>query len=134
MHVAAIRRQVENGIADDLPGAMIGHVSAPTRLGHGDAQVFEPLGRRDDMGTPTVALHSQRDHARMLQEQEQVGHAPGLALLHQLTLQAERAVVVDQAEASDVERAHYTWLMSNVSRSCFTSAMNWSATAPSISL
>src|SRR5215213_652593 len=58
MHVAAIRLEVDDRVADDLPGTVIRHVAAAAGLLDVDATFRKLLRSRDDVGAPAVAFDS----------------------------------------------------------------------------
>ena len=80
--IAAVGPEIENRIADELPRTVIGDVAATTGFEQprrrraasvgGDAMMFERSLR---------VLHAERDDRRMLEQQELIGNASGLALL-----------------------------------------------------
>ena len=74
MHVAAIGLQVEDRIADDLAGTVIGDVAAAAGLVHLDAQLGEPLVGGDDVRAAAVALDAERDDGRVLQQEQEIGN------------------------------------------------------------
>src|SRR5688572_10557682 len=150
MDVAAIRVQVHDWITDNLSGSVIGHVAAAAGLEHFNAARRELLGRGENVRA-AVFLDADSDDVGMLQEEQRGGNAIGLAILDQGALQREAVRVGNEPESPHVERAlsperaelvaargarrvdgHHTWDGSKFSRPFFTSAMNWSATAPSI--
>ena len=73
-----------------------------------------------------------RQDVGMLQKEQRVGNAIGLALFDQPALQLEPVRVGDEAEPPHLERlSRHTCAGSKFSMPFLTSAMNWSATAPS---
>ena len=103
MHVTAIRFEIEDGVPDELAGAVVGDVAAAARLVHGDAGVHERAGGRYDIGLLAACLHAQRDDGRMLEQKERVADATGAAVFDELLLQMEAGVVVDPAETACLE-------------------------------
>ena len=88
--------EIEDRVADQLAGAVVGHVAAAVDLVEGNAAALEQLVRRQNVGTVGVA--AQGEHGRMLQQQEHVGDAILLAEIDELGLQAQGLGVVDAAE------------------------------------
>ena len=103
VHVAPIRPQIEDRVADDLTRTVIRHVAAAAGLVNRDAEIGELLVGRNDVGARDLAAHAEGDDGRMLQEQEQVGNAVGSTLLDERSLQRERLDVADQPETTDLE-------------------------------
>ena len=149
MHVAAIRIEIENRIADQLARPVIRHVAAAAGLEHVDAERRQSIGRGQDVRT-AVFLDANGEDVRMLQEQQRIGNAIGLALVDQPALQLEPVRVGNEPEPPHLERTrsperagliakrggrqvegHYACAGSKFSMPFLTSAMNWSATAPS---
>ena len=106
MHVAAIRLEVHDGIADDLAGAVIGDVAAAAGLVDLDAARVQHLGRREDVRASAVAADTERQHVRMLDEQQQVADAVRSPILDERALDLERVRVRYDAESSDFEGTH----------------------------
>ena len=71
---------------------------------------------------------TESDDMRVLENEEEIRHAPGSALLHERALHVMRRGVSDGAEATNLER---TQSYSQFSIIAFTCCMNRSATAPS---
>ncbi len=105
MDIAAIGIEIDDRIADELAGAVVGHIAAASCLEHFDAELGEPLWRRHDIAA-AVFLHTNGDDVRVLEEKQRVGNALGLAILDQNTLQLERVRVRHDTEPSDLERSH----------------------------
>jgi hypothetical protein len=106
MHVAAIGPQVEDGIADDLSGPVVGHVAAAACFVDLDTELRQALGRGQDVRSPAVSFHAERDDGRMLQQQEQIGHTLGPPLLDERALHRERVGVGDDPEPADFKGPH----------------------------
>ena len=88
--------QVEDGVADELAGAVIGDVAAAVDLVEGDAARGKQLIGGENVGAVGVA--AQRKHRRMLEQQQHVADAVLLAQRDQLLLQAKGFSVGDAAE------------------------------------
>jgi len=103
VHVAPVRPQVENGVADELARAMVRHVTATSRFVDLDAKAVELGRRREDVRTATVTLHPDSDDRRVLEQEEQVGHMARATLLHESSLEVESFRVRDHAESPNLE-------------------------------
>ncbi len=88
--------QIEDGVADELAGTVIGDVAAAVDLVEGDAAPRQQLIRREDVGALGVAAEG--EHGRMLEEQKHVADAARGAQRDQLFLQAKGFAVVHAAE------------------------------------
>ena len=88
MHVAAIGIEIDDRIANQLARPVIGHVAAAAGFEHVDAERRQSIGRCEDVGA-AVLLDADGQDVGMLQEQQRVGNAIGLALLDQPALQLE---------------------------------------------
>ena len=87
--------QIEDGVADQLAGTVVGHVSAAVDLVQRDPATGEQLIRSKHVGS--VGVTAQSEHGRMLQQQE---HVVETAFGHQrshLGLEAKAFGVVDTA-------------------------------------
>ena len=105
MHVAAIRPQVEDGIANELTRPVIRHVTAAAGLDDVDTEPTQRLGCGEDVLAGICALHPDGDDGWMLQQQQQVVRPPGFAILDEGTLQIERLAVAHDSKAADEQRA-----------------------------
>jgi hypothetical protein len=105
MHVAPIRIEVDDRVSDHLAGAVIRHVAAAAGFEYLDAPRRELIRRGDDV-RPAVLLDADRDHVRMLQQQQGVGDAVGFAILDERALQVERVGVGNETEPPHLERVH----------------------------
>ena len=83
--------QVENGIADQLPGAVIGDVAATVGLENFSAQGRQALARNEQV--LTLGIPPQLVNVRVLEQQKRIGNLAGLALGHALALELERVGV-----------------------------------------
>ena len=132
MNVTPIRLQVDDWIAHDLAGSVKGHVTAAAGLVNINPELRQVFRSGDDVRPAAVALYAKRDDRWMLEQQKQIGDAVGLALFDQFLLQRQSVGIRNESETPDLERPHYIWAGSNCSMPCLMSAMNSSATAPSI--
>ena len=135
MHVAAIRPQVENRIADDLAGTVVGHVAAAAGFEHARLPSAASVARLSgDVRAPAVALDAKRDDGRMLEQEQQIGNAIGAPLLDERRAAARAPPRRrTRSEAADFKSRHgqapdepsLRPALSSKSSSCFfTSAMN----------
>ena len=94
------------------------------------------------MGTIVPDFRAERDHRRMLEEQELIGNPVGLARRDQLLLERETLGIWDDAEPADMEgNSHLLGrgqgdsppYSSNFSSRSLTNERNRPASAPSIS-
>ena len=106
VHVAAIRPQVQDGIADDLPGAVIGDVAAAARLVHLDLPRGEQIGRGDQVRSRRIGLDAKRDDMRVLEQEKEIGHAPGPPLFDERALHIAGSGVGNDAKPSDFQLTH----------------------------
>src|SRR5205823_956952 len=72
VHVAAIRLQVDDRVADDLPRTVIRDIAAASGLVDLDAAGRQRVGRGEDVRSAAVAAHAERQHVRMLDEHQRV--------------------------------------------------------------
>ncbi len=103
MHVAAIGIEIENRVADQLTGPVVGHIAAASGLEHLDAARRQLLRRGDDVGS-AVLLDADGHDMRMLKQQEGVGNSAGLAILDQRALQLEPLRIRNEPEPTHLER------------------------------
>ncbi len=95
--VASVGAEVEDGVAHDLPGAVVGDVAAAAGLEHVEAAGAQGLRGEEQVLGPGVA--SQGEDRLVLEEQQGVGYVAGLSLGHQARLQLEAFGVGDPAES-----------------------------------
>ena len=79
MDVASIGTQVDDGIADDLSGAVVGDVTTPSCLVDLDAQTCELRIARGDVRS-AAAPDAKRNDRRVLQKKQQIRDTTGAAL------------------------------------------------------
>ena len=65
--------QIDDRIADELPGPVIGDVAAAAGLEDLDALRLERFGGRDDVRAIVTGLHAERDDRRVLEQQQLIG-------------------------------------------------------------
>ncbi len=103
VQVAAIGLQVEDGVADELAGAVVGDVAAATGLEQldrirGALSFVEQHVRR-------VTRRAERDDVRVLKQQERVIDVAGTTPADELLLQLQPLCVGDGAEPGNTEAA-----------------------------
>ena len=102
MHIAPIGTQVENRIAHHLSRSVVGDVSAAPGLVNLDAAGCQDVGAGPDVRSPAVALHAERQHMRMLDEQQDVVNPAGPPLLDELTLQRQGVGVGNESQPTHI--------------------------------
>ncbi len=128
--VAAIRVQVDDRIADDLAGPVIGDVAAAAGFENLDAAGASASGSRQDVRASTVAADAERQDVGMFDEEQQVAERAGPAILDQRALQ--RRALLRTERRPRPPRLLQTTFGSQFSSDRFTIDMNSSATAPSM--
>jgi hypothetical protein len=103
VHVAAIRFQVDDGIADELPRSVKRDIAAAAALEQRDSFRGEPFGRVENVRAVMARLRAEGDDGRMFEEQELIGDPSLLALFDQRVLQIERRLVFDGTEPADFQ-------------------------------
>ena len=89
VHVAPIRLEVDDGIAHELPGAVVGHIAAAPRFVHVDAAGRQHLRRRDDVRAGAVRFYAERDDVRVLEQDQDVRDPVRFPILDECALQRE---------------------------------------------
>ena len=84
--------QIENGIAHQLPRAVIGHISATIALINLDPFALQMSRRGEDVAA--IGVSAQRDHGRMFQQQENIRDLAGVAQVYESTLELKSGSVV----------------------------------------
>ena len=107
VHIAAIGLEVDDRIADELPGSVISDVAASSCFVHSDVECGEPFGGCEDVRPAAVAAHSERQHVRMLDQQEDISDSTGATFFHERTLQREGLCVRHPAQPSDLRPASH---------------------------
>ncbi len=93
-------RKIEDGIGDQLAGAVKGHVAAAVDLEQLHAALGQKLRRRQHV--IELGIAAQRDDRRVLQQQQRVFDAAGLAHLLQGALELQGRAVGDPAKIENV--------------------------------
>jgi hypothetical protein len=88
--------QVEDGISDDLPGAVESDVATAVAFEEFDTAPGKEFGRSDYVRRFRVA--PQRDDGRVFQQQKDVADLFFFAQVHKLSLQVQAGGVVNSAE------------------------------------
>src|SRR5579884_3852915 len=102
-YVALPFAEIEDGVTDDLAGAMIGDVAAAIGVMELDAGALENLGRREEICK--MAVPAQRDDMGVLDDEERVGDFAALARVDELFLDGEGFGVGDIAQVLTDETA-----------------------------
>ena len=90
-HVPAVPGQVENRVADELPGPVVGRLAAAIDL---DDLDLRALGH---VHLALLGAAPERDRRRVLEQEDGVGKRPRPDRLGERALQRERLAVVDRA-------------------------------------
>ena len=103
-HVAIAFAEVDDRIADELAGTVIGDVTPARGLEETDALGIE-LGRgRDEVAD--VAAAAEGDDGRVLEQQKLIGDHLLLPQLHELLLQPHAVLVRDEMKVAELTHAH----------------------------
>jgi hypothetical protein len=121
--VLAIRLEIDDRVADQLPRTVEGHVAAAAGLVDLDALRRERAGVGADVGGRAARPDAERDDGGMLDEQQRVVDLAGDALLDQRLLELDAGGVVDPPDPADDQPSH-TAAGSKCSIRSLTSAMN----------
>src|SRR4051794_7537373 len=103
MDIAPVGPQIEDWIADELTGAVIGDIAAAARLEHVDAAGGQNISRGENVRAAAIAAYAERQHMRVLEQQQRIGDAPGAAIFDERTLKVERLAIRHRSETADVE-------------------------------
>ncbi len=101
MDVLSIGLEIDDRVADDLPGTVVGDIAAAAGFVDGDASRLEQRGRGEDVRAASVASDAEREHVGVLEQQQLVVNRAGFSLLHERALQRQRVVVRDAAKPTD---------------------------------
>ena len=101
-----IAAQIDDGIADELAGAVVGDIAAAIDLVQLHAALCEQFVAGEDIGAMRVA--AKREHRRMLQQQQRVADEVLLARSDDLLLDGEAFRVGDAAEMEEID-VHRAW-------------------------
>ena len=132
MNVTPIRVEIEDGIADELTGTVIGDVAPAAGLVYDDVFGSQLGVGGDDVRALAACFDAEGDDRRVLEEQERVVDAAGSTVLDERLLERQAGFVVDEAEPSDVDLGQTEPSSKSWSRS-FSAWRNRPASAPSIS-
>jgi hypothetical protein len=106
VHVTAVGAQIHDRVAHKLAGPVIRDVAAAPRFVGLHSAPTEQLLGRNEVGTRSVQLHTERDDVRMLEQQQEIGNATGATLFHESPLHLRRSRIWHHAEMTDFQRAH----------------------------
>ena len=101
MYVAAIRAKVDDWVPDKLTGTMVGNISAAPGLMDFYPAISQKLAAGHDVRAPAIASDAQRQHMRVLHEQQDIVDVSRPALLDELALKRQRLGVRNQPETAD---------------------------------
>jgi hypothetical protein len=101
--VAAIGFEIENGIAHDLAGTVVGDVAAPAGFVDVDTPRRQLIEAGENVAAPAIAAHAERQHVWVLEKQQHVVDAVVLALIDEGTLKRQPLAVRHDAESADFE-------------------------------
>src|SRR5215469_7355453 len=105
VNVATDAVEIQNGIADDLTGTMIGDVAATIRFAEFDAFLAEDvLGGQEIF---PVGAASEGDHVGMFAEKKDVIDAAGFARRHEAFLKREGSVPTVNSDIANEERLRH---------------------------
>lgn len=103
MDVAPIGTQINDGVAHNLAWAVVGDIAASAGFVQVDAELSEPLGRREDMTPIGANLDAKRDDGRVLEQEQLVRDRAAPALLHEFLLEDQAVRVRKPTETADLE-------------------------------
>ena len=96
-----VAAEIEDGVADELAGAVVGDVAAAVDLVDLDAAAGKELVGGEDVGAGGVAAEG--EDRRVLEEEERVADGAGFARGDDLSLDAQAFGVGDAAELEEVD-------------------------------
>ena len=100
LHVLAVPRQVEDRVADELAGPVVGRLAAAVGLDDLD------LGAVGDVQLARLGAPAERDHRRVLEQQHRVGHRAARDRVREAALHLPALLVSDGlAQVVDVPGA-----------------------------
>ena len=105
VHVTPVGLQVDDWIADDLPGTVVGDVAAATGFEDLNPARGKRLRRRQDVRTSAVTAHAQRQHRGMFDQQQLIADGIRATLFNQFTLERQRLGITDHSQP-----ANFKWL------------------------
>jgi len=110
--------QIEDRIADDLPGPVKCNVTTAIALEDFDAALGKEFRGSDHVCGFGVA--AQRDHGRVFEQEEYVANLFFLAQSDELLLQAEPCGVVNAAELDDGDQIRFARAHTEINQNNFT--------------
>ena len=114
-YVAPVGLQVDDGIPDNLPRAVIGDVAATACFADRD-RARGQLVTGKDMTATAISAHAKRQHMGMFDDQQQVVHKAPLPFIHERALQGERIVIRHKAKPSDFDESRHLLIDGSVRR------------------
>jgi hypothetical protein len=102
VNVETVRPQIQDGIADELPGTVKRDIAAPASLKEFDAVLLERLRCRQHMRSVIARSDSECDHRWVLKQEQLIRDSAALAVFDERFLKIERLGVPDHAESPDL--------------------------------
>ena len=96
--------EVEDGVDDELAGAVVGDIAAAVGVDELDARLREELFGGEEVFAMTVAAHG--DDVRVFEEEKLVRDEAGFALGHEFLLQGEGLAKGDAAQVAYLAIRH----------------------------
>ena len=107
VNVAAIRAEVDDGVAHELPGTVIGHIAAASRLDDLHAFFFQGRRRSHDVRAIVASLYPERDDRRVFEQEKLIWNRVCLSLLDEALLQINAFSVGDRSKPVDFKRTRH---------------------------
>jgi len=104
MNVATVGLETDDRIPHNLTWTVIGDVTAATRFQHVDATRLQHGRCRQNVRASAVSPYTEREHVRMLCEEEDVADATRHALFDKRSLLGQRLGIRDGSETTNLER------------------------------
>ena len=101
--VAAIGAQIQDRVADQLAGSMVGDVAAPARLEQRHAGLVQRLVRREHVRAVVADLGAEGNDRRVLEQEELVGDPVSLSGLDEGPLELQRLVIGHHPQPTDLK-------------------------------
>jgi len=108
MDVTTIGFEIEDRISHDLAGTVVRDVAAPSGFVDGDPPRRQLFGAGQNVTASAVAADAEREHVRVLDQEQHVVDAIVLALLDDGPLKRQPIRVRHDAEAADVEPSRHS--------------------------
>jgi hypothetical protein len=107
MHIALPVVQIQNRVADHLPGTMIRHIPAPVGFVKCDARAVQRVFAREQVFTMRVSAES--DGVRMLDKQQTIRYQARFARAREALLQLGRGSPIHPAQILDFQNLRHLW-------------------------